>query len=400
MDAAPGTRRGRLLSVVAIFLGATLLYYASNPRLPDNYKHHVYVADAWLHGHLYVSGYPGHYHDWITVNGQVHSPFAPAPAILLLPFVWWWGTAFNMNFFSMALSGLNVALCWLLLLRTTGSYRRAALGALIYGFGTVNWYGAIIGTTWFLAQICAQLFLLLALLEITGRGRGLLVGMSIGLAVLSRPNVVAAAPAITFLLVDRHAFRAGLRRFFDGSAIKYAVLCVLGFAIPLGFEMAMNYARFGDALDTGYDLASKIYTDRLTYGHMYDLRYVPKHLYVALFRGWEYFEEWPFVKPSPEGLAVVFTSPILVYAFAAPWRDRTVRLLWLASLLTAGLILPYFTQGWVQFGYRYMLDALPYLIILTALGMAKASRKTIVTLLLFSAFANWLGVYWGKKLGW
>ena len=39
------------------------------------------------------------------------------------------------------------------------------------------------------------------------------------------------------------------------------------------------------------------------------------------------------LKPSPEGLSIVLTSPILLYAFAAPWRERTVRLLWLAVAL-------------------------------------------------------------------
>ncbi|MGH7893164.1 MAG: hypothetical protein ACREQL_00765 [Candidatus Binatia bacterium] len=390
----------RAIAAASILLGVALLYYASNPRLPDNYKHHVYVADAWLHGRLWVKGYPGHYHDWITVNGRMHSPFAPTPAILLLPFVWWWGTAFNMNAFSMGVAGLNAALCWLLLTQVGVGPRRAALGTLVYAFGTVNWFGAIIGTTWFLAQICAQLFLLLALLEISGRGRGVLVGAAAGFAVLSRPNVVAAMPGIALLLIDRHASRTGLRRFMDGGAFRRAFLFAAGLAMPLTIEMALNYARFGNPLDTGYDVASKIYPDRLTYGGMYDIRYLSKHMYVALFRGWEYVDELPFLKPSPEGLSVVYTSPILVYALAAPWRDRTVRLLWFATALTGVLIVPYFTQGWVQFGYRYLLDALPYVIILTAVGMAERPRKAVLALMVFSVLSNALGVYWGEKLGW
>ena len=148
-----------------------MLYYASNPRLPDAYKHHVYVADAWLHGRLWVQGYPGHYHDWITVDGKVHSPFGPTPAMLLVPFVWWWGTALNMNLFSMVVAGLNAMLCWILLMRAEVGPRRAALGTLIFAFGTVNWFTAIIGTTWFLSHLCTELFLLLALIEVFGRGR-------------------------------------------------------------------------------------------------------------------------------------------------------------------------------------------------------------------------------------
>jgi hypothetical protein len=391
---------GRLrLAAAAIFLGVTLLYYASNPLVPDRYKHHVYVADAWLHGRLSVQGYPGYYHDWITVGGKAHSPFAPAPAILLLPFVWWWGTALNMNVFSMAVAGLNAALCWLLLVRVGVGPRRAALGTLVYAFGTVNWYSAIIGTTWFLAQICVELFLLLALLEVFGRGRAMLVGAAFGFAVLSRVNVVSAVPGIALLLIDRNALRRGFRRFVDGRAFRLAFLFIVGFAAPLAIEMALNYARFGNPLETGYGLSAQAYAPDPTQG-WYHWSYVPRHLHIAVFKGWEYEEAFPFLKPSPEGLSVLFTSPFLLYVFAAPWHDRTVRFLWLATVLTAAALFPYFFQGWVQFGYRYLLDALPYLIILAALGMRGQRLLTVILLAELSVLSNALGVYWGKRLGW
>ncbi len=236
------------MAALAIFLGVTALYYAYNPRLPDAYKHHVYVADAWLHGRLWVQGYPPHYHDWITVNGEVHSPFAPTPAMLLVPFVWWWGTALNQNFFSMMVAGLNAMLCWILLMRADVGPRRAAIGTMIFAFGTVNWFAADIGTTWFLSHLCVELFLLLALIEVFGRGRSWLVGMSFGFAMLSRANVVTAAPGVFLLLVHRHALRTGFFRFFDGRAIARGLLFGLGLAIPVGIELWLNYTRFGNAV--------------------------------------------------------------------------------------------------------------------------------------------------------
>lgn len=384
----------------AIFLGVALLYYAFNPRVPDGYKHHVYVADAWLHGRLDVRGYPPHYHDWITVNGKKYSPFAPAPAILLLPFVWWWGVAFNMNMFSMAVAGLNAALCWLVLMRVGVGPRRAALGTLVFAFGTVNWYSATIGTSWFLAHLCGELFVLLALLEVFGRGRAVRVGMAAGFAVLSRANTVTAVPGLVLLLIDRRAERAGLRRFFDGRAIAAALLFGAGITLPAAIEIGLNYGRFGNPFDTGYARASEIYAGMLTYGRMYDVRYVPRHLYIALFKGWEYIETFPYLKPSPEGLSLLLTSPALLYALAAPWRERLVRQLWLPIALAAAAILPYFAQGWVQFGYRHILDVLPYLIVLVAIGMGERPRRTVVLLTLFSALSNALGAYWGIQLGW
>jgi hypothetical protein len=389
----------RRLAAFAIFLGVTMLLYASNPRVPDAYKHHVYVADAWLHGRTWVEGYPPHYHDWITVDGKVHSPFGPTPAMLLVPFVWWWGTALNMNVFSMAVAGVNAALCWLLLLDVGVGRRRAAMGTLAFAFGTVNWFTAIIGTTWFLSHLCVELFLLLALREVFNRGRSILVGAAFGFAVLSRVNVATAAPAMLLLLIDRQTDRRGIGAFFGLEAFRRAVLFGVGLALVLALELGLNYVRFGKPLETGYGLAAQVYIANRTYG-WYDWRYLPRHLYVSLFKGWEYVEEFPYLKPSPEGLSILLTSPILLYAFAAPWRDRTVRLLWLAVALTAAALFPYFYQGWVQFGYRYLLDALPYGIILVAMGLAGGRRAAQTLILQLSVLSNALGVYWGEKLGW
>ncbi len=391
-------RRSRL-AALAVFLGVTLLLYASNLRVPDAYKHHVYVADAWLHGRTWVQGYPPHYHDWITVDGKVHSPFGPTPAILLVPFVWWWGTAFNMNVFSMGVAGVNAALCWLLLLDAGAGPRRAALGTMIFAFGTVNWYTAIIGTTWFLSHLCVELFLLLALREIFRRGRSVLVGAAFGFAVLSRVNVATAAPAMLLLLIDRQTPTRGVGAFFGLAALRRAIGFGIGLGLVLSIELVLNYIRFGNPLETGYGVAAQIYIANRTYG-WYDWRYLPRHLYISIFRGWDWIDEPPWLKPSAEGLSILLTSPILLYAFLAPWRERTVRLLWLAVVLTAAALFPYFYQGWVQFGYRYLLDALPYGIVLVALGLAYGRRAAITLLLQFSALSNALGVYWGEKLGW
>ncbi len=77
-----------------------------------------------------------------------------------------------------------------------------------------------------------------------------------------------------------------------------------------------------------------------------------------------------------------------------------MRLLWLTVALTAAALLPYFYQGWVQFGYRYLLDVLPYGIILVAVGMEGRGRPAVLFLVEASALLNALGVYWGEKLGW
>jgi len=64
-----------------------------------------------------------------------------------------------------------------------------------FAFGTVNWFSAIIGTTWFLSHLCVELFLLLTFARgLSGAGGVSSWGAAFGFAVLSRVNVATAAP--------------------------------------------------------------------------------------------------------------------------------------------------------------------------------------------------------------
>src|SRR5262245_28916569 len=179
-----------------------------------------------------------------------------------------------MNVFSMGVAGVNAALCWLLLLDAGVGPRRAALGTMIFAFGTVNWYTAIIGTTWFLSHLCVELFLLLALREIFRRGRSVLVGAAFGFAVLSRVNIATAAPAMLLLLIDRQTPERGVGAFFGLAALRRAIGFGVGLGLVLSIELVLNYIRFGNPLETGYGVAAQIYIANRTYG-WYDWRYLP-----------------------------------------------------------------------------------------------------------------------------
>ena len=96
-------------------------------------------------------------------TGLAHLPFPPLPALVLLPFVAVFGLDTNGAMVAAVLGAVNVALCWLVLVGATRRYDAAALGTLFYGFGTVAWYAAMLGSTWFLAHVVASTFLFLAI---------------------------------------------------------------------------------------------------------------------------------------------------------------------------------------------------------------------------------------------
>jgi hypothetical protein len=107
-------------------------------------------------------------------------------------------------------------------------------------------------------------------------------------------------------------------------------------------------------------------------------------------------------------MSILLTSP--AYLLALPlvirhWRLRVVKGATLAVVGVAFVNLMHFSQGWVQFGYRFSNDFAPFALVLVTLAIAWLSRRTwtaalSVVLIGASVVVNAWGVYWGVKLGW
>jgi hypothetical protein len=90
-------------------------------------------------------------------------------------------------------------------------------------------------------------------------------------------------------------------------------------------------------------------------------------------------------------MSVLFTSPGLLLAFFAPWRST--RSWWLAGAAIAVLIptLLYYGGGWLQYGYRYALDSIPFVWALCCLAAASdEARRASVGLSGRAIGAGWL----------
>jgi uncharacterized membrane protein len=75
----------------------------------------------------------------------------------------------------------------------------------------------------------------------------------------------------------------------------------------------------------------------------------------------------------------------------------------LSGLAAFAISLPamiYTATGWVQFGYRYALDYLPFLFIAIASGLQRMPKILAWILIVLSVLVNIWGVYWSVKLGW
>ena len=112
----------------------------------------------------------------------------------------------------------------------------------------------------------------------------------------------------------------------------------------------------------------------------------------------------PLAVPSPFGMSILLTSPaylLLPLISAVAWRQRLVMGAAVAVLTITVVNLAHFSQGWVQFGYRFSNDFAPFALVLVTVAIAWLGvRRLTVGLVAASILVNAWGVYWGVTLGW
>jgi hypothetical protein len=379
--------RGALAWAVVVatgYVGATLvLAQASPPRVNPAMQ----VALALSHGRLSLN-LPAGTNDTATVGGltyQVISPLPILPYLALVPFPALWAG-------SRWISGcaMGVVAGWLCLpfaRRYAGpgqaAYWLAALGA----FGTLLFDQAVQGDFYYLAQVQAMLFSLVALIEWRAGRRPWLLGAAFGLAALARPTVLLAAIPFGLALV----LPAGRRK----ARTSLGYLAPIGLAV--GLTAIYDAARFGSPIETGYGisaLGNPVLAEARAAG-LFSVRHLGDNLRLLLVQGFGLRDRFPFLVPDPYGQSILLTSPALLISLGAGLRRAEAALMWAAAaLVTIPLLLYYGGGGWLTYGFRYFLDAVPFLLALVGMALRRHFGRLEQALIVLSVVFVSYGLVW------
>jgi len=244
-------------------------------------------------------------------------------------------------------------------------------------------------------------------------------GIFFGLAVTARLTILFGFPFL--ILVGG-----------GGTWLRRGMLAGAGAAVPILTLLVVTYATSGHLFNPAYDY---LYHLELGYPFGYnadwsitDLRYIPQNFGIMFFN-----QPWwmasadanggalctagaarglfdpacPLAIPNPIGMSLILTSPAYLMAPFA-WLPARLRKLdratvgaTIAVFGIAVVNLMHFSQGWVQFGYRFSNDFAPFALILVALGASRIGRLRLFLLLVAVSVAiNFWGVTWGTTLGW
>jgi hypothetical protein len=377
--------------------------------------HYVFLARRLLQGSLNVDNLPPEFSDYVSWQGHKYLALGPVPALLLVPFIPLMNAGMPMVWVGYAFTAINVLVFYRVLALAGVRAQRRSWTTLLYFAGTVYLSITLVGISTYFAHVVATLFLLLAVWEFLGKRRLLLVGLYVGMAAGARLTAAFTLPFFLWLLWSSfHPSDAVKPDVRTGSVERRslvfanrAALLICGLAVPMLFLAVYNYSRFGSPTETGFGMTD-LYHPTLEAARsvgMFSLAHVPKNLLMMLLQspqavGGEYSPvlRFPYIEPSPWGMGLFFTSPALLYIFRARVAEHVVQACWLAILTTMVPILTYYGIGYVQFGYRYALDFMPFLVLLAGLGfpdpMTTRARVVVGASVLINVWgAAWLAVW-------
>jgi len=387
----------RAIAAGAVAFG--IMLFSAHGR-STQYNNYVLLANAFLHGRIALVDWPGPATvDALAYHGKMWIIEAPFPALVLLPFVAFLGTAAtNQTLLAISFGALAVGAAWVLCERL-GVGRGATFWLVLFFFaGTDLWWCSQLGDVWFIAHSAAVCCTLLALVELTGKRRAWVVALLAAAAFESRFTMVMAVPFYAYVLARGGLGDRPLSEFWDvkTARVRSFVLTLL----PIVALMVLyNEARWGTIADIGYTAFYHEDSWGQRTGSPFRIDYLPYEIYSFFMRPPDYVDfrqlaQWPIFKVDVNGVALTWTSPALVLAFLAKRRDVVVAL-WITIVLLALPNFFYYLNGWYQFGMRHALDFEPFMLVLMALAVRHRFPLWGKVLCVYSALAGTWGVwYW------
>ena len=375
----------------------------------------VYQADAWLHGRLSIQP-PLVDNDWAKLEsvtladgrevqgrrlvtrpmfhvlsgeevpiGQVRASkgvtwymsFPPLPTLLMLPSALISGRAGNDVAPTLLVAALILPLTLLVLRRlaAAGLSHRSTRDDLwlvaTFAFGTVMFFTAVQGKVWYTAHVVAVVLALVYAWASIEAKRPVVAGLALGAAALARTPTAFMLPLFA---LEAWRVHGGLARWRDDrTAMRRALVPVaVRFALPIAAFAAAgliyNAVRFGSPTEFGHTYLDVRQQTQIEQWGLENLHYLARNLAVAFTLLPELSSRAPWIQIGGHGLAMWFTTPVLLLLLWPREKPPIHRALWIAVACVAIPALLYQNSGWVQFGYRFALDYMVFLVMLLAVG--------------------------------
>ncbi len=373
-----------LFSVFALY--STYLFLTSGQRGYDTVL--VKLSEQFLKRKFALSIYNLPVRDVAAYFNNYYVYFGPLASLLLMPFVFLLGESVpqvSIGVFSMITS--FVAIYFIAKHFKFDSLDSLWL-SLFFVFSTVLFSSSVINITAYQVEALGAPFILLALAAYFYKKPSLLIGLLIGLAVMTRFTLMIS---LLFFFVELLQKRLSLKNFL------FILIPVIIAILALGFY---NNRRFHSFFETGYNYSITKNDGPISHNFSYGdkgLIHIPANLYSFLIMSPEplllkhdggMVLKFPYLKASPWGIAIWFTSPLFLLLITNFKKGKYTLSAALAGFALSIPVFLWYSIGYAQFGYRYALDFLPFLFLILLSSLSPKLSKIAILLIIVGIVFN------------
>jgi hypothetical protein len=313
-----------------------------------DYDSYTRQAAAWWQGKIYL---PENI-SWLELawyDGHYYVSFPPFPSVIQFLLVPFFGMNTPDNLINTLFGFASFVLVYRYMMRRGFGGLISSLVALLLTLGSNLFYMSLTGWVWFSAQTQGFFFMVLAvtLIDSEKKTAWTFSFLSLGVAFACRPMNIVYAPLLFYLLYNKIKDNGKIRTCV--RAIKY----VLPLAAVGVLAAVYNIVRFDNPFEFGHN-----YLPEFINTPQFSLDYVPGNfLEILKLPGGVRF--WP----EFNGTLFFLVNPAFILLAVRLFERRldTKRIIYLSCLAVhLILILSHKTMGGWQFGSRYLVDMLPF----------------------------------------
>lgn len=375
-----------LIVILGLCLYTTVLYLTVGQRgydtvLPD-------LSQRFLEGKVSMSVHKLPPRDISNYYENYYVYFGPLSSLMLMPIVLLFGDKTPqvlVGVFSMTVSFISV---YFIALKFKFSRIDSLWLSLFFVFSTVLFSSSVINITAYQVEALGVPFILLSICAYLYKRNAFLIGLCVGLALLTRFTLMLAVSFFIFEVIQK---RFTVRQF---------IIFLIPVILAIGLLGAYNERRFHSVLETGYKYNISKASDGLSKNHKYgeiNVLHLPGNLFSFLIMAPEplfmdgkdgFILRFPYMKANPWGVAIWFTSPLFLLLVLRFKKGIYTVSSVIASVLLSVPVFFWYSIGYAQFGYRYVLDFLPFLFLLLLPCLTPKLSKIAIALIIIGIVFN------------
>jgi hypothetical protein len=377
--------------VILLVIGYILLHdlFGGTLLAHSNWDSYTLQAMAWRQGSLGL----GQDYSWLELavyNGDWYSPFPVVPTFVMYPLTFVFGGLTPNNLIVMAYAVISVIFAYLCFKNLDTPRLYAMFLAIVFVLGSNAMWMSANGGVWFQAQML-NLLLCFAGIYCLLKEQNTLSLALIALAVGCRPfSILLLLGVFLYLVINERRSTGKNPALVFFRQMRYLILPVL---IGLGY-LYFNYIRFGDWLDFGRAYLPEF---AAVGGREFGLEYVLPNLYNHFAEPVRMLTDGSLTFPAFDGFMFFIANPIFIIWFFNIVKDIVQKkmppekviliVMWVLNLL---LLTMHKTMGGWQFGARYTVDLIPYVLLYTLFNVdIKVEKRTVF----IGVFALMFNVY-------